>query len=188
MNDDLIIELYNKRDEKAITESEMKYGKYCFSIANNILGNREDSEECTNETWFVAWKLIPPEIPQMLKMFFGKITRNIAITTYHKNNTQKRGGGQYMLVYDELKECLFDNTAIDEKLMEEELVGYINIFLERLSVKERIIFVKRYFSMEPVESIAKQMNLKDNHVRAMLSRTRAKLKKHLKEVYYVDCE
>ena len=142
MNDDMIIELYNKRDEKAITESETKYGKYCFSIANNIL----------------------------------------------ENNTQKRGGGQYKLVYDELKECLFDDTSIDENLMEEELVGYINIFLEGLSVKERIVFVKRYFSMESVESIATQMNLKDNHVRAMLSRTRAKLKKHLKEVYYVDCE
>ena len=186
MDDNLIIELYNNRDANAITASEEKYGKYCFSIANNILGNNEDSEECTNDTWFTAWGLIPPEVPRVLRAFFGKITRNIALNMYHKNNTKKRGGGQIVLVFDELEECISDSTAVEEKIIAEELVGYINDFLEKLPSKDRIIFVKRYYSMESVESIARMMNLKDNYIRSVLSRTRVRLKKHLNEVYNND--
>lgn len=186
MDDNLIIELYNIRDENAIIASDEKYGKYCFSIANNILGNNEDSQECTNDTWFTAWKLIPPEIPKVLRAFFGKITRNNAINMYHKNNTKKRGGGQFILVYDELRECISDKNIIDEGIIEEELVSYINKFLEKLPKKERIMFVNRYYSMEPIKNIAKRMNLKENHVRSDLSRTRVKLKKYLTEVYYSE--
>jgi len=186
MEDKSIIELFNNRDETAILASEEKYGNYCFRIANNILGNNEDSEECKNETWFTAWTLIPPEVPKALKAFFGKITRNIAVNLYHKNNSKKRGGGQYSLVFDELSECITDNKKIDERLQEKELIEYINNFLKKLSKRTRVIFIMRYYSMESIENIAQKTALKPNYVRSVLSRTRSKLKKYLSEVYYCE--
>ena len=77
MEDSRIIDLYWKRSEEAITESDRKYGRYCGTIAMNILGNREDVEECVSDTWLRAWNAIPPAKPLILKAFLGTITRNL---------------------------------------------------------------------------------------------------------------
>lgn len=58
MEDSRIIELYESRDQQAISQSDMKYGGYCYSVGYNILGVREDTEECVNETWLRAWNSI----------------------------------------------------------------------------------------------------------------------------------
>ena len=50
LEDAKIIELYNERSELAVAETEHKFGKMLFSIAMNILSNREDSEETVNDT------------------------------------------------------------------------------------------------------------------------------------------
>ena len=39
MEDNRIVDLYWARSEDAITETSEKYGKYCYSIAYNILSN-----------------------------------------------------------------------------------------------------------------------------------------------------
>ena len=49
MEDREIVALYLNRDERALVESETKYGKYCRTIARNILQNREDALECCND-------------------------------------------------------------------------------------------------------------------------------------------
>ena len=50
MDDKKIVDLYWERDEDAIKETSSKYGRLCTYIANNILSNHEDSEECVNDT------------------------------------------------------------------------------------------------------------------------------------------
>ena len=50
MNDKDIIQLYLNRDQRALSATAKKYGKYCTSIAKNILGNNEDAEEETQLT------------------------------------------------------------------------------------------------------------------------------------------
>ena len=49
MEDSIIVELYLQKNENAIKETDSKYGAYCFTIADNILHNKEDSEECVND-------------------------------------------------------------------------------------------------------------------------------------------
>ena len=110
MEDSRIIELYESRDQQAISQSDMKYGGYCFSVGYNILGVREDTEECVNETWLRAWNSIPPQKPKMLSAFFGRITRNIAFDRYRASKTAKRGKGEIAAVLEELDECIPDKT------------------------------------------------------------------------------
>ena len=94
MEDSRIIELCEKRDTEAISAMNDKYGDYCFTVANNILGNREDAEECVNDTWLRTWNAIPPHRPVWLKSFLAKITRNLALDRYTAKNAEKRGGGE----------------------------------------------------------------------------------------------
>ena len=106
MEDSAIIDLYWAREERALSETDTKYGGYCRSIAHNILKNREDSEECVSDTWLHAWNAMPPQRPSILSSFLGRITRNLSFDRCRRQNAEKRGGGSLPLALDELSECV----------------------------------------------------------------------------------
>lgn len=82
MEDEKIIGLYWDRNEDAIVETSSKYGKLCFLIANNILANHEDSEECVNDTYLGLWNAIPKQRPSRFSVFTSRITRNLALKKF----------------------------------------------------------------------------------------------------------
>ena len=183
MEDNQIIELYWQKNVDAISETASKYGAYCFAIAENILHNTEDSEECVNDTWLHAWNAIPPQKPNVLRIFLAKIARNLAFNRFNARNAEKRGGGEIALVLDELGECLggADTEAAYEA---KELRQCIRHFVRSLPEREGNVLARRYFYAEPVADIARRYGLTENNVMAILSRTRRKLKAHLlKEGY-----
>ncbi|NLI72513.1 MAG: hypothetical protein GX361_07250 [Bacteroidales bacterium] len=104
MKDEDIICLFFQRNEDAIFQTQKKYGSYCFVVANTILRNQENSEECLNDTWLETWNAIPPQKPNALKLFVAKITRNLALDKYRKQHALKRGRGEIPLILDELQE------------------------------------------------------------------------------------
>lgn len=179
MEDSRIIELYFERNQDAISESAVKYGSYCFKIAENILSSVEDSEECVNDTWLHAWNAIPPQRPKMLRMFFAKITRNLAFDRFSARTAEKRGGGETSLILEELAECLADSTDVEGAYEQKELGRSISTFVRQLKKREGDVFVRRYFFNESTAKIAGRYGLTENNVTVMLSRTRKKLKAHL---------
>ena len=108
VDDTGIIDLYWARDERALTETERKYGPYCRSISYHILKNRQDAEECVNDTWVRAWNAMPPQRPFALGAFLGKIVRNVSLTRYRGARTQRRGGGQMPLILEEIQDMVSD--------------------------------------------------------------------------------
>lgn len=181
MEDNKIVALYWQRNENAIKETSRKYGAYCFAVADNILHNKEDAEECVSETWLKAWNAIPPQKPTILKIFLAKITRNLAINYFHTRSAQKRGGGEIILVLDELAECLASESDVMEEYEARELGQCIRRFVRLLPEREGNVFVRRYFFTEPIAQIAKKYGLSRNNVTVILSRTRSKLKAYLLE-------
>lgn len=186
MEDDRIIELYWQRNSDAIGETDSKYGAYCFTIAENILKNREDSEECLNDTWLNAWNAIPPQHPMNLRLFLAKITRNLAFNIYHARSAQKRGGGEIIIVLDELAECLASESNVENEYEARELGQSIRLFTRGLPWRDGNVFVRRYFYTESVKEIANRYGLTENHVMVILSRTRRKLKDHLIKEGFFD--
>ena len=143
MNDKDIIQLYLNRDQRALSATAKKYGKYCTSIAKNILGNNEDAEECVNDTYLSTWNSIPPTIPTILSAFLGKITRNLAFNKYKHNHVMKRGNGEIAVVLDELAECVSGVDDVEQEIDRRELVATINSFLETLPPKKRNKVIRR---------------------------------------------
>lgn len=185
MEDERIIELYNTRDETAISETEKKYGAYAMTVANNILSNREDSEECLNDTLLRVWNSIPPQRPSSLRAFIGRIARNLAFDKYKEGNRAKRGGSEMLVALDEIEDCLSDGYDVEAEYLEKELGEYINRFLARLSKRDRDILVCRYYFFCPVSEIAEQQGISDNFVRTVLSRSVKKLKAYLEKENYI---
>ena len=175
MEDSQIIALYFQRDERAIDETARKYGKYCFSITHNILGNREDAEEAVSDTYLGAWATIPPHKPVVLSTFLGKIARRTALKRWEKNRTRKRGGGELPLALEELSEFLSDGYTPETAIETAEVTQLLNEFLRRLPKTERTVFVCRYWYLDPIANIAKRFGFSQSKVKSMLARTRKKL-------------
>lgn len=181
MDDKEILELYFARNEAAVKVTSEKYGKYCYIIAMNILGNKEDAEECVNDTYIKAWNSIPPNRPEILKTFLGKITRNLAFDLYKKMNAKKRGNGQISAIFDELAECVSGGGEPDNELYKKELINAINSFLGTLSEEKCSLFVRRYWYAESISDIAKRYGMSENNVSVNLNRIRKKLHDYLIE-------
>lgn len=177
MDDQRIIELYFARSEDAIRETEAKYGRYCHSVAYNVLHSHEDAEECVNDTYIRAWDSIPPKKPSRLSTFLAKITRNLALDRYDYYNAEKRPQDTVSLI-EEIGECY---TCGDDILSEIALRDAINSFLGKLKKKTRMIFMQRYWYFRSIAEIARDFGISESNVKVILHRTRKDLKEHLEE-------
>lgn len=185
MKDSQIVELYWNRDERAIRETSTRYGRYCYAIADNILHDPEDAEECVNDTWMRAWNAMPPQRPGRLRMFLAKITRNLSFDRFQARRAQKRGGGEMPLVLEELEECLPSRDDVEGEVQARELERAVSEFLRVLPERECSVFLRRYFFVETVSQIGRRYGLKEGHVLVILSRTRQKLREFLRKEEYV---
>ena len=181
MDDSKIVELYFKRDEKALSETKAKYHKYCHYIANSILNSNEDADECVNDTYLKAWNSIPPSKPQRLSTYLGKITRNLALNMYIASRAKKRSD-KTEVILDELCEVIPDSTN-DGRAQADKIAlkDAINGFLASLEKNTRIIFVRRYWYLSPIKEIAKDLDLSESNVKVILHRTRNDFKVYLEK-------
>lgn len=184
MEDSTIIDLYFARNEQAITETDQKYGRYCFTLANAILNSQQDSEETVNDTYWKTWDSIPPKRPVVFKLFLAKITRNLAFTRWREASAQKRGGGQMEAVLEELEGCIPATGSVEDGLNLQDLTAAIQRFLDTRDEQSRNVFLRRYFFVESTAEIAARYHMKPDTVLRNLSRTRSKLKNYLRKEGY----
>ena len=181
MNDEQIIALLFERNEQAINELSHKYHSYCWSISYGILQNHEDTEECFNDMLSGVWQSIPPNKPDNLKAYCGKVIRNISLNRLQSNNAQKRGGATSFESLDDLDFKIASNETVEDDLFSSLIRDIINDFLSSLPKAKRVIFVRKYWYCDSIEEIAKRMKLTPNNVKIILFRLREKLKVKLQK-------
>lgn len=181
MKDIDIIKLYFARSQKAIEETHKKYGAYCNSIADNILCNRQDSEECVNDTYLKAWNTIPPKEPENLRTYLGRITRTLAINRYKMYSAEKRGGSNTDIMLSELEGCIPSSISVEDAVDEKRLVMLLEEFLKKQSDTKRSIFIRRYWYCESISQIAKDFSVSESKITSILYRMRIKLKGYLEK-------
>lgn len=184
MTDKALIDLFLKREQKAIAETRKVYGNYIFKISYNILNSMEDAEENENTVLYSLWNSIPPAMPKNLKAFLAKIARNHAIDKYRKINADKRLGDKYAETLDELSEVIADESNVEDEVDLNILKSQINIFLDEISKKDRQIFISRYFYFDSIKEISNNMEITQSNVKVSLHRTREKLKDFLEKEGY----
>lgn len=179
MDDNEIIELFWRRDQRAVDEASARYGGYCRAIAGRILGSREDAEECVNDALYRAWASIPPQRPHSLSAFLGRLTRNLSVDRFRQDAAKKRGGGEAALVLSELEECVPAPGGVEEELDARLLADCVGRFVGSLPDTERRVFLRRYWYLCPVKEVAAQGGMSVSKAASMLYRLRKSLKKFL---------
>ena len=177
MDDLRIIELYFKRDEQAIKETDVKYGKLCHNIAYNILNNHEDSQECVNDTYVGAWNAIPPTRPNNLMSFVCRIVRNLSLKRLEFLKREKRSA-EVILSLDELAAVLPDERYAPNA-SDEDVGKLISKFLRKQKEDARNVFIRKYYFFDSIEEIAERYGFTESKVKNMLFYTRNKLRDYL---------
>lgn len=182
LSDGEIVGLYFQRDESAIRETAEKYGNYCYRIAMNILACHEDAEETVNDTWTNTWQAIPPARPNRLSLFLAAITRNLSFNRYRAAHAQKRGGGEFALVLEELEDCIpSSGENAEKKLLAKELGEAVSRFLKASASRERVLFLRRYYFGDSLGLAAERVGISENHAAVLLLRLRKALKRYLEK-------
>lgn len=179
LQDHEIVALYHARDEKAIHHSQQQYGRYCHTVAMNVLNSPPDAEECVNDTWLAAWNSMPPQKPHSLRAYLGKLTRNLSLNRL-KSLRRERRDVRLTMTFEELEDCI---PAPDET--ESYLVcQWLDEYLATLSKLDRQLFVGRYWYNYKVKDMARHYGLSSNAVTKRLTRAREGLRSYLTERGY----
>ena len=184
MEDKQIISLFFARDEKAIEELSNKYGRLVHQLANNILHNASDTEECVSDTYLGVWNSIPPNKPESLISYVCRLAKNISIKRYHYNTAEKRNSN-YEVALEELEGVLVSTKDVESEIEASQLTADLEHFLDSLKQVDRVVFLQRYYFSASYAEISAQTGLTEKNVSVKLVRIREKLRKYLKERDYV---
>lgn len=181
MEDKNIIKLFLLRSNEALIQCGKKYGAYLYTVSWNILGSKEDAEECVNDSYLKTWQTIPPNEPKSLKFYLVRIVRNLSIDKYRMNKAQARGQGNIAQCLEELSQVISSPSNIDEKIDEKYVLELINAFLQKRKKEERKIFLLRYFYAYSIKEIGEKIGMKENTLYTKLHRMRLQLKEELEK-------
>lgn len=185
LRDEEIVELYWRRNEQAIQETDIKYKTFLLSLANNIVKDMRDSEECLNDTYIGAWNAMPPARPTLLKSFLAKIMRRIAINRFHANQCQKRIASEYAASLSDFEELITSGESTETELETKELAKAISCFVRSLPNRQMYIFVSRYYIADPISKISGELGCSVSTVKREITAIKNGLQKHLESEGYV---
>ncbi len=180
IDDEKIIEMFFERSEQGIRELDNKYGKICHNLSYNIVSNRQDAKECVNDAYLGAWNAIPPARPDPLLAYVCKIVRNISLKIYYRKEAAKRSS-HYTIAMEEIEACIADQNTVETEIEARELARMIESFLNTLTVKNRVIFMRRYWFFDSCKDIAELVGLTEKNISVRLTRIRQKMKEYLAE-------
>ena len=180
IDDEKIIDLFFERSEQGIRELDNKYGAVCHNLSYNIVNNRQDAEECVNDAYLGAWNAIPPVHPNPLLSYIVKIVRNISLKIYWRKEAAKRNS-TYTIAMGEIETCIADPNTVETEIEARDLARIIEAFLDTLTVKERVIFMRRYAYADTYADIAKRVGISEKNVSVRLTLIRQKMKQYLIE-------
>ena len=178
MDDNSIIQLYWDRNDQAIQATSDKYGHYCKTIARNILGSEEDAEECVNDTYLSAWNQLPPDRPEKLMPYLGRIARCLALNRYDYLTARKRSA-EFTLQLSELEDCLPASGSVERQYESAELAAAISAFLRGLEEEPRNLFIRQYWYSDSIRQLAARYGMGESKVKSQLFRIRGRLREYL---------
>lgn len=172
MTEDKIKKLLLDRDVQALEELQAEYSRYCAAIAGGILTDESDVEEVVADVWMQVWTSIPPGDPEHLRLYVGRIARNLALNRLEYRNAGKRAAPPM----EELAAVTPDRT-----LERQVLRDALDQFLRQQKSQHRQIFLRRYWYGDSIEELSARFGCSRTKVTGVLFRMRRKLKDHLEK-------
>jgi RNA polymerase sigma-70 factor (ECF subfamily) len=181
MEDENIVDLYLRRDEDAIKQTEIKYGKKLLSLSVGITQDRQDAEECCDSTYFEVWNTIPPNEPRTYFFaYIARICRHISLDLCRSRSRQKRNA-MITVLSDELDICFASPDDTDKWIDDNALKKALNDFLSSLDEDSRDMFIRRYWYMDSTAELVRKFGKSEGSIKMALLRMRQSLRLFLEK-------
>lgn len=177
MEDAVIMNKLENRDQSGLAEIKSKYGRLILSVVRGVLKSPQDVEEVENDVLLSVWESLERENPGNLTAFICKIARRKAVDRVRYNTAAVRNSD----LLTELDECLPSGYSPEDEAEKAELSRALNEWLKSLNEKQQKLFTLRYFYMKSVKDAAKGCNMSVTAATTALSRMRGSLKNYLIE-------
>ena len=181
LDDEEIIRLFEKRDEKAIKETDQKYGRLLVSIAMNYLPDPRDVEECVLETYLRVWNAVPPARPENLKHYLTTILENMVISVFRKRNAKRSPDRDSMISLEECGELIGSaqeiDRMIDSKIAQEIIQGYLG----HAPIRYQQVFIDRFYLNRTIKETARHLGISVATVKRVIAEMRKELRRRLEE-------
>lgn len=179
MNEEKLLRALSGGDVKALERIMKKYSGYVCTVAWNFSRgtlSQEDIDEISVEVFYKLWEHREKlDIKIGLSAYLSAVTRN-AVKNRFRNLPPP---------YEDITELdIPSEFSVEDNAEISVMMDCLNEGIERLSPKEREIFLRFYLYGEKTSQIANAMNISESSVRTNLHRTRAKLKKYMSERGY----
>lgn len=176
MTESTIIELLLARDPGALTALQTEYARYCAAIAGGLLSDPADVEEVVADVWMQVWTSIPPNQPEHLRLYVGRIARNLALNRLEYHSAGKRAAPLEELAV----------LTADRNLERQALKDVLERFLRQQKPEHRQMFLRRYWYGDSIEELTARFGCTKARATGILFRLRRKLRETLeKEDLYV---
>ena len=179
MDDKNILDLYFARNESAIKHTDDTYGRRLFRLADSIVKNDQDAQECVSDTYMKAWQTIPPLRPKHFFGYLAKICRHFALDKLDWRNAAKRKA-EVVSLTQEMELCIPD-TSREAEMESKELGRILDAFLREQTPENRMVFLRRYWYVDTIAEIAQRYGISESAVNMRLSRTRERLAAYLQK-------
>ena len=180
MEDRLIIELFLARDERAIKETDIRYGEFLRNLSYRILNSKEDAEECVNDAYLKLWETIPPTVPESLKAYLGRIVRNLSLNRLRHKKVRKRDC-DLMVRLSELEDCIPSTNDMESMIDQKHLNDLIVKWLSGEEQLNRRIFIRRYWYGSTYEELEQHCGLSKKKLMDRVYQLRKRLKAYLEQ-------
>ncbi len=174
MLDSVLLRRLQSRDQDALESLTKKYKSYVCTIISNMIsgvGTYDDTEELCSDTFLAVWQNAASVEPGKLKPYLGTTARNKAKSWLRKRR-------ELPMDLDEI-EIPDDSLPLDEQAIRAELARRVRRAVDEMKPKDREIFLRYYYYLQPTDTVASEMGIPAATVRSRLARGREQLKKTL---------
>ncbi len=180
-----MIKRAQKGNERAFEAIVRMYEVRVYSYAYHLLGNREDAQEISQETFIKLWNALPDFREEAsLSTYLLRIVKNACLDFLRKKKEAVLPLNELSSEGEEYDRGLTDDNPEHnpaEAFARKEQIETVRRAIAALPDDAREILVLREFQNLTYAEIAAILELEEGTVRSRLNRARIKLKKILEE-------
>lgn len=184
-----LVELAQNGDRTAFRDLVQRHQRNVYFLALDLVGNRQEAEDLVQEVFIRAYKALPKFRKEAkFGSWLYRITANCCIDSRRKNHRKFTSLEARVDEGQSLGEQLADEGAEknpERRMTSKMIQHHIEKALNRLSPRERVVFVMRHYNDLPLKEIAAILNIAEGTVKSLLFRAIRRLQKEL-EFYRSD--
>lgn len=164
-------------DTGAFQKLVERYQGYAFSLAVRFLGNDEDAQDVTQETFIRIWKHLSKfNYRCKFTTWMYRIVINLCLDRVKSKNKREQE------MPTGFQDLLAGNTDIEDENIKKQLARVITTLAAELTPRQRAVFVLRDLQDLNVAEVAHVLDISKSSVKSNLCYARQNIRKRLEQL------